>query len=148
MDSVEAKIRSDEIVGSMDSVEENIKPADSRTDQLADQLRTVEQQIGQLELAAQEKKKPWWRQTSLVISILSLTLSASFSLYTQLDQARQRTLDAAKQRAAALDATLSDIVAIRLDDTKQMVALASTNLAAYRAWTTTAAVKRQSGFMT
>jgi hypothetical protein len=141
MDSAEANIRSDEIVGSFDSAEEN-KAADSRTDQLVDQLRTVQQQIGQLELADREKKKPWWRQTSLVISILSLTLSASVSLYTQLDQARQRRLDAAKQQAAALDATLSDIVAIRLEDTKQMVALASTNLAAYRAWTTTAAVKR------
>jgi hypothetical protein len=141
MDSVDAKLSSEKNIGPTDSGE-NGDPADSRIEELADQLRTVQQQIGLLELAAQEKKKPWWRQTALVLSILSLTISASFSLYTQLDQARQRRLDAAKQHAAALDSTLSDIVAIRMEDTKQMVALASTNLAAYRAWTATATVRR------
>lgn len=117
-------------------------PADGRIDELASQLLTVQQQVGQLELAANEKKKPWWLQTSLVISILSLTLSASLGLYTAYDQAHQRTVDAAKQRAAAMDATISDIVAIRMEDTKQAVALASTNIGAYRAWSSAAAVKR------
>lgn len=136
MDSVEAN------PGNGDWIERDDTPADTGIRELADQLRTVQQQIGQLEIAAQEKKKPWWRQAPLILSILSLTISATFSFYTQFDQSRQRKLDAVKQRAAALDATLSDIVSLRLEDTKQMVALASTNLAAYRAWTATATVKR------
>jgi hypothetical protein len=126
----------------MDAAEESVNPVAGRIDELGAQLLTVQQQVGQLELAAQEKKKPWWGRAPLIISILSLTLSASFSLYTQLDQSRQRRLDTAKQRAASLDATLSDIVAVRMEDSKQAVALASTNPAAYRAWTVTANVKR------
>jgi hypothetical protein len=126
----------------MEVSNEGPTPTDSRIEDLTRQLLTVQQQVGQLELAAQEKKKPWWLQTSLVISILSLTLSASFSLYTASDQVRQRALDDARHRAAALDTTLAEIVAIRMEDTKQAVALASSNLGAYRAWSATATVKR------
>jgi hypothetical protein len=37
---------------------------------------------------------------------------------------------------------LADIVALRMEDARQSVALASTNLTAYRSWTSVAAVKR------
>jgi hypothetical protein len=106
------------------------------------QLLLIQQQVDHLQFTAQEKRKPWWRQLPLVLSILSLSISTLFSLYTQIDQSRQREQDAAKQRAASLAATLSDLAAIRMEDTKQMVALATSNVAAYRAWTATATVKR------
>jgi hypothetical protein len=125
----------------MDGREESLG-MDRRIGELASDLLTVQQQVGQLELAAQEKRKPWWLQASFVISVLSLTLSVAFSLYTALDQAHQRKLEAAKEMAAGLDHVLSDIIAIRMEDSKQAVTLASSNLAAYQAWTVTAMIKR------
>jgi hypothetical protein len=105
-------------------------------------LDTVQMQLSLLEIAAKDRRKPWWKQTAILISIVGLTISASFSLYNAIDQLRQRDKDQAKQRTAALDATIADLVAIRMEDAKQAAALASTNQALYRAWSSTAAAKR------
>src|SRR5690349_11734006 len=102
--------------------------------ELSDQLRTAQAEIGQIRLEREEEKKPWWRQTAIVISITGLLLSSGFSLYTALDQVHQR-------KATALDARLADIVALRMEDARQTAALASTNIAAYRTWTSAAALK-------
>ena len=108
---------------------------DSRLVEIGDQLRTSQAEIGQIRLEREEEKKPWWRQTAILISIIGLLLSSGFSVYTALDQTRQR-------KVTALDSRLADIVALRMEDARQSAALASTNLNAYRTWTSVAAVKR------
>jgi hypothetical protein len=112
-----------------------LSPLDVRLAGLGDELRTAQAEIAQLQLEHRETKKPWWRQTAIIVSLVSLTLSTSFSIYTALDQIRQR-------KAAALDSRLADIVALRMEDARQAAALASTNLNAYRAWSSVAAVNR------
>jgi len=106
-----------------------------RSDELSDQPRTAQAEIGQIRLQHQEEKKPWWQQTAVIISIIGLLLSSGFSVYTALDQIRQR-------KATALDTHLADIVALRMEDARQSAALASTNLTAYRTWNSVVVVKR------
>jgi len=113
----------------------------SRLEALADRLRSAEAGIGAIRLE-QEAKKPWWKQTAIIISVVGLVLSSGFSVYTAHDQATQRKLDDKKQKAAALDSSLADIVALRMEDARQSSALASTNPAAYRAWVAIAEAKR------
>lgn len=108
---------------------------DSRFADFSEQLRLAQAEISEIRLERQEEKKPWWRQTAVVISVIGLLLSSGFSLYTALDQVAQR-------KATALDSRLSDIVALRMEDARQSVALASTNLTAYRSWSSVAVVKR------
>jgi hypothetical protein len=117
-------------------------PLDPRYDELSDQLRTTQAEISQIRLERKEEKKPWWRQTAIVISIFGLLLSSGFSVYTVLDQARQRLDQARQRKATSLDSRLADIVALRMEDARQAAALASTNLTAYRMWTSAALVKR------
>jgi len=108
---------------------------DSRFADISEQLRVAQAEISQIRLERQDEKRPWWRQTAVVISVIGLLLSSGFSLYTALDQVAQR-------KATALDSRLADIVALRMEDARQSVALASTNLTAYRSWTSVAVVKR------
>jgi hypothetical protein len=109
-------------------------PLDIQVAELSHQLRTAQDEIGQIRLERQEQKKPWWRQTAIVISVLGLLLSSGFSIYTAMDQVRQR-------KANALDSRLSEIVDLRMDDIKQSAALA-TNLTAYRSWNSVVIAKR------
>ena len=115
---------------------------DLRLAELSDQLKTAQTEISQIRLDRQEGKKPWWRQTAIIISVIGLLLSSGFSVYTAFDRAQERKADEKKQRANALDARLTDIVALRMEDARQAAALASTNQTAYRTWSSGAVVKR------
>lgn len=108
---------------------------DPRFSELSDQLRTAQAEIGQIQLQRLEQKRPWWRQTAILISIVSLLVSSSFSIYTAVDQRHQR-------KTAALDSRLADIVSLRMEDARQSAALASSSLSTYRTWSTAAVVKR------
>lgn len=67
---------------------------------------------------------------------------AELSDQVRTTQAEIGQIRVRQRKATALDSSLADIVALRMEDARQAVALASTNLTAYRAWNTVAAVKR------
>ena len=91
----------------------SVAPGIDRNEIPRDEFELVRTRVDNLEVKADEAKKPWYRQLPLWISILSLLVSSGFSGYTAYEQRKEHQAEELKKRLESLRATLLQIADIR-----------------------------------
>lgn len=64
-------------------------PTDESFTELAKSLKLVRDQVDELQIQAQEKRKPWYRQTPSLPSLLALLLSIATAFYSAYERQKQ-----------------------------------------------------------
>jgi tetratricopeptide (TPR) repeat protein len=75
------------------------------------ELKLLRDQVDLLQIAASEKKKPWYRQTSSIISIVALLFSIITGIYTQIARHEQEI----RSQKDELRKTLATLLDLRED---------------------------------
>jgi hypothetical protein len=81
-------------------------------------IQLLRDRVDSLELKAAERKTPWYKQLPLWLSIISLLISAGFSLYTAYQQQQDKTAEEFKRRLETLRATVLEIADLRSENLK------------------------------
>jgi hypothetical protein len=67
-----------------------------------DAFELLRLQVDQLQIDVSEKKKPWYQQSSIVLSLIALALSTAFSLFTVIDQLNNRREEEIEKKLESL----------------------------------------------
>jgi hypothetical protein len=92
-------------------------------------IRLLRDRVDSLELKAAERKTPWYKQLALWLSIISLLISAGFSLYTAYQQQQDKKAEELKKRLETLRATVLEIADLRSENLKIIATPDPTNTA-------------------
>jgi hypothetical protein len=94
------------------------------------QLQRLQDEIQTIQMQLAEKGKPWYRQHSLLISIVALVFTVGFNLYGIFYQRSNATKEAVSKSVENLQTILGQLVEIRSDDAKDAVT-AKADMAGY-----------------
>lgn len=78
-----------------------------------EELRHLRDRVDDLEVKTQEARKPWYKQLPLWLSIASLIISSGFSLYTAVQQMKDKRAEDLQKRLENLRTTVLQIADIR-----------------------------------
>jgi hypothetical protein len=100
------------------------------TSDLSPQVQSLRDEVQAIQIQLAEKRKPWYRQHSLLISIVALVFTVGFNLYGVLYQRSNATKEAVSKNVENLQTILGQLVEIRSDDAKDAVT-AKADMAGY-----------------
>lgn len=90
---------------------------DDRYESLQAELRLTRDQVDLLQIQTAEKKKPWYRQTALLMSLIALLFSTAFNAAS----VRDRTIAVEKAKVEELNKILLDLVNLQEQQLQDVV---------------------------